>query len=164
VRHRIGRLLPFGKRDHEVDDPLSDLRILDAGERHVEMQALGRGKKIRDIGRGARFLNDADLLRGFLAGDGIEHGRPFEKEGWRNVERPRDLLQPARPDPIRALLVFLHLLKGQAERISELFLAHAEHDTAHAHPTTDMPVDRVRNLFILDHSETFTVNYDTKIP
>jgi hypothetical protein len=33
------------------------------------------------------------------------------------------LLQPARPDAVGAILVFLHLLVGDAERIGQLLLA-----------------------------------------
>jgi hypothetical protein len=38
-----------------------------------------------------------------------------------------DLLQPARPDPVGASLVFLHLLEGEAECGTQLFLAHCKH-------------------------------------
>ena len=48
-----------------------------------------------------------------------------------------DLLNAARADAVGALLVFPRLL-SQAERIAELFLAHAEHDATHAHATADI--------------------------
>jgi hypothetical protein len=31
----------------------------------------------------------------------------------------RDLLKAARADPVRALLVFLHLLEGEAKRVAD---------------------------------------------
>ena len=57
-----------------------------------------------------------------------------------------DLLQPARADAVGALLVFLHLLEGQTERVAELFLAHAQHHPAHAHAAAHMLVDRIGGL------------------
>jgi hypothetical protein len=56
------------------------------------------------------------------------------------------LLQPARTDAVGALLVFLHLLKRQAEGIAELFLTHAQHHSPHAHARTDMLVDWIGNF------------------
>jgi hypothetical protein len=55
-----------------------------------------------------------------------------------------DLLQPARPDAAGALLVFLHLLEGEAECATQLFLAHSKHLAAHTHPAADILVDGVR--------------------
>ena len=49
-------------------------------------------------------------------------------------------------DPVRALLVFLDLLEGQAEHIAKLFLAHADRNTAHAHPAADFLIDRAGRL------------------
>src|ERR1700753_679799 len=45
--------------------------------------------------------------------------------------------------PLLALLVFLHLLEGEPQCFAEFFLAHAEHDPAHAHATADIFVNRV---------------------
>ena len=53
------------------------------------------------------------------------------------------LLQPTGAHPIDALLVFLHLLKGQAEPNGQLLLAHAEHDAPHAKSAADVLVDEV---------------------
>ena len=44
--------------------------------------------------------------------------RPLEEERYRNLENVGDLLQPARSDVVSALLVFLHLLEREAERIA----------------------------------------------
>jgi hypothetical protein len=74
-------------------------------------------------------------------------GSAGEEEIYGDAEHTRDLLQPTRPDPICALLVFLDLLKGQAERLTELLLAHLHHHATHAHTTADVAIDLVRRLF-----------------
>ncbi len=46
-------------------------------------------------------------------------GRHFlEEELDRHVEYPRQIEKPARPNPVRAAFVLLHLLEGQAEGIT----------------------------------------------
>ena len=50
----------------------------------------------------------------------------------------RDVLQAARAHTVRSLLVFLHLLEREAERIAEFLLAHAEHHAPHADAAPDM--------------------------
>src|SRR5215813_8717206 len=55
-----------------------------------------------------------------------------------------DLLQPARPDAIRAPLVFLYLLEGKAERVPKLLLAHCKHHAAHAYPAANVSIDGVK--------------------
>jgi len=52
-------------------------------------------------------------------------------------------VQSAGAHPIGASLVFLHLLKGQSDRLSEFFLAQAEHVAAQPHAGADMDIDRV---------------------
>ena len=54
-----------------------------------------------------------------------------------------DLLDAAGADPVGALLVFLNLLEGQAQCFAEFFLAHAQHDAAHAHTAADIFVNRI---------------------
>ena len=54
-----------------------------------------------------------------------------------------DPLQPAGPDAVRAFLVFLHLLEGEPERVTQLLLAHSKHKAAHPHPAADVLVDGV---------------------
>jgi hypothetical protein len=54
------------------------------------------------------------------------------------------VLEAARGDPICSLFVFLHLLECQAEGIPELLLAHAEHQSPHAHTSANMLVSGVR--------------------
>ena len=62
----------------------------------------------------------------------------LEEERHRDLQDMGDVLQPARADAVGAFLVFLHLLKGDAERVPELGLAHAEHHAAHAHAAADV--------------------------
>jgi hypothetical protein len=50
-----------------------------------------------------------------------------------------NLMQPARADPISALLVLLDLLEGDAEGIAQRRLTHVQHHSAHAHATADVP-------------------------
>jgi len=57
------------------------------------------------------------------------------------------LLQAASADPIRAFLVFLNLLKRQAKRLAELFLAKTNEHAAHSNPATDMAIDRIWRFF-----------------
>ena len=47
---------------------------------------------------------------------------------------------------IGALFVFLDLLKGQSEGLTQLFLAHVEHHAPHTQPASDVLVDRIWNL------------------
>src|SRR5208283_5053349 len=74
-------------------------------------------------------------------------GRAFEKERYRDLEDLCDLLKATSADAVSALLVFLHLLKCQAEGVAELLLAHPKHHATHTHPAADMLVDRVWCLF-----------------
>ena len=53
------------------------------------------------------------------------------------------MLQTARADAVRALLVFLNLLERQAERVRDLALAHVEHEAPHAQASADVFVDGV---------------------
>src|ERR1700676_3628955 len=57
------------------------------------------------------------------------------------------MLQAARADAVRSLLIFLHLLERDAERLAQRRLAHAEHHAAHAHPAAHVLVDWVEGLF-----------------
>jgi hypothetical protein len=88
----------------------------------------------------------------------IDNALPWEPRGAdafgafskKNATAPagcgKFLLQPARSDAVGALLVFLHLLEREAERIAQSPLAHCKHPTAHAHPAADVLVDGVRGL------------------
>ena len=56
------------------------------------------------------------------------------------------MLQSARTDAVRALLVLLHLLEAKTERIGQLLLADAEHHPPHAHPAANVHVNGVWSL------------------
>jgi hypothetical protein len=71
------------------------------------------------------------------------HPAPHRKEWHRYVEDVSGLAQPTGAHPINALLVFLHLLKGEAERCGQLLLTQAKHHAPHAQPTADVDVDGI---------------------
>ena len=66
------------------------------------------------------------------------------------------MLEAACPDPVGAFFVFLDLLKGDAEALSELFLAHSEHRSPKANATANVYVDGVRPLLVLNHGPALT--------
>jgi hypothetical protein len=99
-----------------------------------QQQPFGGGEEIRHVGRrGCVFV-----------GRPVQVGRTLEEERYWNLQNVGDLLQPARSNAVGALLVFLHLLEGEAERIAKLLLAHCKHQAAHAHPTADVLIDWVK--------------------
>src|SRR5262249_22299448 len=49
-------------------------------------------------------------------------------------------------DTVGAFLVFLHLLEGEAECVTQLSLAHRKHHAAHPHPAADVLVGWVWGL------------------
>jgi hypothetical protein len=66
------------------------------------------------------------------------------------------VLEAAGAYAIGPLLVFLDLLKGDAEGLAQLLLTHSKHHTAEANPTADMDVDRVR-LLLVSHCGSLSV-------
>jgi hypothetical protein len=95
------------------------------------------------------------------AGDGAVSGRlgctrsarrAFEEERHRDLQDVGDLLQPARADAARALLVFLDLVKRQAKCVAEFRLAQCQYHPAHAHPGADVLVDGFGVLIIVSGS------------
>ncbi len=109
------------------------------------MQPFGCREEVRNIARVGIFRKTHMARLGIW--HSLEGGSSLEKKGRGNVERSRDLLQPACADPVGPFLIFLDLLKRQPQRIAELFLAHAKHDTPHADTAANVPVDRVRYFF-----------------
>ena len=73
-------------------------------------------------------------------------GAPSKKNATGTCRNVGDLLQPARSDAVGAVLVFLHLLEGESERIAQFRLAHCKHLAAHAHAAADVLVGGVRGL------------------
>jgi hypothetical protein len=68
-----------------------------------------------------------------------------EKRHW-NLEDTRQMLKPARTDPVGTLFVFLDLLERQPESLRKFSLAHAKHQPPHADTAPHMLVDRIRSL------------------
>ena len=73
----------------------------------------------------------------------LRMAHPQKRKRSGNAQQARKLLQPARADAIGAFLIFLNLLKSNAKRVRELFLAHADHQPPHSQAGADMNVDRV---------------------
>src|SRR5579862_8353202 len=134
-------VLVVGDLLDQVDDAPSQLGIADARKCLGERQSVRGGEKIGDIGRRRR------LTHVVVARSRLSMRRALEEERDRHLKDIRNMLQPAGADAVGAFLVFLDLLKGQAERVAEFFLAHREHHPAHAHAAADMFVDRIRRLF-----------------
>jgi hypothetical protein len=84
-------------------------------------------KSVNGSGEGGRFL---DVCVSATC------GVPSNKNATGDLQDVGDLLQPARPHTVRALLVFLHLLERKVEFISQIGLAHIQHDSAHSRLTT----------------------------
>src|ERR1041385_7285470 len=124
----------------ELDDTAAQLRVLNAHKRLDQRQAIGGRQKIRDVSGRRRLFQS---LRPAAAG---RSRRALKEKRDRHLQDERDLLQPARANPVGALFVFLDLLEREAERVAELLLTHAPHHAAHADAAPDMLVDRVRRL------------------
>src|SRR3984957_18470425 len=135
-------LLVVGDLLDQIADGPAQLGIADARKRLGERQPVRGREKIGDIGRGGR-LTDVVVARS----PQLNIRRALEEECDWHLKDDRNLLQPAGTDAVGAFLVFLDLLKRQAERVAELLLAHRQHHPAHAHAAADMFVDRVRRLF-----------------
>src|SRR5580704_17823700 len=108
---RLTSVLVVGDLLDQVDDATPQLGIIDARERLGEGEAVRGGEKIGDIG-GRRRLTHMLVARSRL-----NMRRALEEECDRHLEDIRNLLQPAGADPVGAFLVFLDLLKRQAERV-----------------------------------------------
>src|SRR5688572_3641872 len=89
------------------------------------------------------------VLAGFGAAAGAAEREALEEARRRHVERHADVVQAAGGDAVDALLVFLHLLKGDAEEIGKPLLAHADFEPAGADALADLSVDRIRRTFVV---------------
>src|SRR5947209_3044838 len=65
----------------------------------------------------------------------------FKEITDRHAQNLRDLIEPASRDAVDAALVFVRLLIGHPDQVSELLLGQAQHDAALAYPCSDMAVD-----------------------
>src|SRR5262249_28794795 len=70
-------------------------------------------------------------------------GHLLEEIRDRNIQHASQIEEAARPNPVGAALVLLHLLKGQANRLPELLLTHPEQGAAEPQAAADMNVDRI---------------------
>src|SRR5271165_44361 len=141
LSERLFRLRPFdpaGQCSGELEQATAQGRIVDLV---VGANKLNRLTPPQGIGV-ERFCGRF----GKACGDGRRSHRihVVEEERHRDVQNAAQIMQAAGSDAIGAALVFLDLLKGQANRLSELFLAQAEHVATQSHARADMNVDRVR--------------------
>src|SRR6516165_11693301 len=125
-----------GNLFNEIDDAAPKLGFVDPHESLCQQEPFGGGEEIRHVGRRGCVFDSVGRL--------VQVGRTLEEERYWNLQNVGDLLQPARSDAVSALLVFLHLLEGDAERIAELLLAHCKHQAAHAYPAADVLIDGVK--------------------
>jgi hypothetical protein len=121
---------------NEIDDAAPKLGFVDSHESPCQQEPFGGGEEIRHVGRRGCFLHSVSRT--------VQVGRALEEERYWNLQNVGDLLQPTRSDAVSTLLVFLHLLEREAERIAQFSLAHCKHHAAHAHPAADVLVDWVR--------------------
>ena len=98
-----------------------------------------------------------------IVGRSLGSGRRSAVEVWsaveqilgRNVQDLADLEQTPGADPVRALLVFLHLLKSQTEGGRQPLLAHFEHQAPAADASADMVIDKTGGFGIAGHSDPY---------
>src|SRR6476620_2155890 len=128
------RALETGDRAGRVDDELAFFRIGRRAENPCQLNPFRRLQRARDELGAARFAEAPDACLALQFVEEILHG---------DTEDLRHVIEPARADPIRSLLVFLYLLKGDAEQFAQLLLAHADQQPAHPHAISDMAVDKV---------------------
>src|SRR6202789_2531330 len=104
-----------GDGPREVEELLPHGRVVDA---LIEAQQLHRiaADHRRVIARSRRLAQS-----GMIAAV----GKILEEEPDGHIEDAAQFVEPAGADAVGAALVFLHLLKGEADRLAELLLAHA---------------------------------------
>jgi len=130
-------LTQFVARDRfdKRDDASSQAWLLYFHERLGEREPVDRGEKFGHIGGQWRRSDSFGLPR--------QVRRAFEKERHRDLEDIRNVLQAARANAVRSLLIFLHLLEREPKPVAELLLAHSEHHPAHPDPAAHVFVDKV---------------------
>src|SRR5690606_14855265 len=126
----------------QVENLLAHLRVANADEGAIELETFRAAQKIDHVTGAVGFRESAGaiLARSIL-----------EEERDRHVEYRRNRLQAARADAVRALLIFLDLLECDAEQLSELLLAHAEHVAAQPDATADVHVYWIWFLLVFIH-------------
>ena len=131
------------ERLHELGKALADLKVrysevvvheLDRFAR-AQRIALKEGGVLRQAAPGAPRPAGGALL------DALVKVRDFDAQGL------GDLVQVAGADPVGAVLVFLDLLEGDADRLSQLRLAEPQAHPSRPDPRADVPVDGIGSAF-----------------
>jgi hypothetical protein len=120
--------LEFGAIFNETSNEATQLRIFDTHERLCQGRSVGSGEKIVHVG-------------GSFGRPGWPSRDALKKEGNRHLKDLGYVLQAAGTDAVHSLLIFLHLLERETKRVAELFLANAQHHSAHTHAASHMLVD-----------------------
>src|SRR5260370_1140649 len=135
------RLRPFpadGKRSGQFEKPAAQRGIVDPVIGADQLDRLAPAQRVGIKGFPGRF--------GKPGGDCRRPHRihVVEEKRYRDIPDPAQIVQPTGTDAIRATLILLDLLEGQADRLTELLLAQAEHVTPQTDARADMAIDRVR--------------------
>src|SRR3954454_9846206 len=142
VRKIFGSCVVFrGERLYEIEQTLTNRRVLDREISLDEFECFALTQRTGFESFHRRFCRAAHRRRAHRVGI-------VEEERYRHVQNLAQLIEPARPDPVCAALVFLHLLEGQPDRLTELFLAEAEHVAAQSQPYPDADIDRIRRFHL----------------
>ena len=112
---------------HKFDDAITRDAVADALKGEDEFDTFARRRERFDVGAFARgpFLG-------------------FEEVGNGQAQRIGDLLETPGSDPVSAILVFLHLLEGDADSPRQSGLAHTDHQAALADARADDMVSFAR--------------------
>ena len=129
---RKRRLYPSHNFDHETNDPSPKLDVL-----HLR-EGLGQRKTV---------------LCGLLVRASAGSGALSKKNPGLTCRMWEICCNRLASDTVRAVLVFLHGLPGQPQRIAKLGLTHLDHPPAHTDPITDVFVGRVWRFF-QDHGQS----------
>ena len=121
----------LGKTLHQVEHALAHLGVLDLHECQRELQTLAAGYEFEHWRRHFRIAESGRIAHAFI------------KEIHRHIEDARHFVKAAGADAIDAFLVFLDLLKGEAEQIAQLFLTHSNQHAPDAHAIADLNVDGI---------------------
>ena len=123
----------------ELDNPTPKIRSADASKGLDEPETLACRDEVRDAG--------TRLLVVCLGRATLRIWHTFKKEGNGYLQNTGDLLQAAGADAVHTFFVFLNLLKGDANLVGQVRLAHLEHQTAHADAAAHVFVDWVWRIF-----------------
>jgi hypothetical protein len=127
----------------KLNDRATQLPVFDAHKRLYQVQALGSGEEVAHVG------GSGSIGRPSRAGrDAGRDGCALKEKRNRHPQNLGDVLQAARTEAVRPFLVFLNLLKGNPEGVSELSLAHIEDEPSHAYTAADMLVGRINTVSI----------------